>query len=102
MPFVTILSIKGEASVKAVLAAPASPASIAASTRLMYVRTIERWLALCARLFSACLARLRACGLLAKNASSGVYFWGGKYAVGVVGCQLNIQAISEKLNRKLE
>ena len=29
---------------------------------------MDRWLALCARRFSDCLARLRACGLLAKVA----------------------------------
>lgn len=32
---------------------------------------MDRWLAFCARRFSDCFARLRACGLLAKGAPIG-------------------------------
>jgi hypothetical protein len=58
-PLFTDASMIGWAILKASVAAALSPEAIAADTFLMYVRTMERRLALCWRRVSAWRARLR-------------------------------------------
>ena len=66
MPLPTIVSITGCALASALAAASRSPDSMAVTTLLIYVRTVDRWATLRRRWVSAWRARLRAWGLLAK------------------------------------
>ena len=66
MPLPTIVSITGWALASALTAASRSPDSMAETTFLIEVRTVERWATLRRRWVSAWRARLRAWGLLAK------------------------------------
>ena len=74
MPRFAIRSITGTAESNAARALSALPVSTAAITCLIFVRTSDRRLALCARCLSFCRARFRAWG---EFATQGLH-WGQK------------------------